>query len=56
MRRGWPLVVIAVVAAVYAVSIASTGGFDLEIGSTRIRSHAWERPALVAEWITRQYA
>ena len=48
MRRGWPFVVIAVVAAVYAVSIASTGGFDLEIGSARIRSHAWERPALVA--------
>jgi hypothetical protein len=50
VRRGWPLLVVALVAAVYAVAIASTGGFDLQIASARIRSHAWERPALVGSF------
>jgi uncharacterized membrane protein len=32
----------------YALALAITGGFTLAIGSMRIRSHSWVRPAIVA--------
>jgi len=48
VRRAWLLFLIAAVGTVYAAAIAWTGGFDFEIASTRISSHAWQRPAIVA--------
>jgi hypothetical protein len=33
---------------VYAMAIAITGGFTLQIAGLRVRSHSWERPVLVA--------
>ena len=50
MRRGWPLFLIASAAALYAAAIAWTGGFDFTIGSTRVSSHAWRRPAIAASF------
>ncbi|CAN5732070.1 hypothetical protein BH18ACI5_BH18ACI5_28340 [soil metagenome] len=49
MRRGWPLLIVAVAAAAFAAAVAWSGGFDLQIGGARLRSHAWERPAIAAE-------
>ena len=38
------------VAALYALLVAWTGGFDWRLGGARIRSTEWERPALAAAW------
>src|SRR4029079_15280070 len=34
--------------AIYAVTVALTGGFKFTIGGLRFSSHSWERPAIVA--------
>lgn len=36
------------VATAYAIAIAATGGFTLDVAGFRLRSRAWERPALIA--------
>src|SRR3954470_22288924 len=46
-------VIRALVAAVlivsgYALAVALTGGFTFTVGSTRLRSHSWVRPAVLA--------
>lgn len=35
-------------ATAYAIAIAATGGFTLDVAGFRLRSRAWERPALLA--------
>jgi hypothetical protein len=44
---GWLLAAIAI-GAVYAITVAFTGGFDLRIAGVRLRSHSWVRPAMLA--------
>jgi hypothetical protein len=40
--------IVAGTAGAFAAAVAWSGGFDLQIAGTRLRSHAWERPAAVA--------
>jgi hypothetical protein len=42
------LLALAAVAMAYALAIAITGGFTLQVGGIRLRSHSWMRPALFA--------
>lgn len=44
---GWALAGV-VIAALYALAVAWSGGFTIHIGGIRIRSHDWLRPALLA--------
>ncbi|MEO6214185.1 MAG: glycosyltransferase family 39 protein [Vicinamibacterales bacterium] len=48
MRRAWLLLLVATLAAAFAVAIGWTGGFDLRIAGARLRSHSWGRPAIAA--------
>ena len=36
------------IATLYALTIAVTGGFNFQIAGVRVRSHSWVRPALLA--------
>lgn len=58
MGRGWSretlanaLLAGAVALALYAAVVALTGGFELRVAGTRLRSHAWIRPALAAAFL-----
>lgn len=42
------LAVATVLAAIYAIAVAWSGGFTLHVGGVRMRSHSWLRPAIVA--------
>ena len=42
------LLAATVIAAGYAVVIAATGGFNIEVAGVRLRSRSWVRPALLA--------
>ena len=42
------LLAVTLIAAGYAVAIAATGGFDIDVAGLRLRSRSWLRPALVA--------
>jgi 4-amino-4-deoxy-L-arabinose transferase-like glycosyltransferase len=46
-RVAWILAAV-VIATLYAVTIAVTGGFNFQIAGIRLRSHSWVRPALLA--------
>ena len=46
-RVPWVLAVV-VIATLYAVTIAVTGGFNFQIAGMRLRSRSWVRPALLA--------
>lgn len=46
-RIAW-LLAATVIASVYALAVAFTGGFDLRIAGVRLRSHSWVRPAVLA--------
>lgn len=35
-------------AAIYAITVAWSGGFTVRLGGVRMRSHSWLRPALIA--------
>lgn len=42
------LLAVTLIAAGYAVVIAATGGFNIEVAGVRLRSRSWARPALLA--------
>ncbi len=44
---GWTLAIVGAL-SVYATAVALTGGFDVRVGGVRLRSHEWQRPAVVA--------
>ncbi|MDP9322393.1 MAG: glycosyltransferase family 39 protein [Acidobacteriota bacterium] len=46
-RVPWVLAAV-VIATLYAVTIAVTGGFNFQIAGMRVRSRSWVRPALLA--------
>ena len=43
-RRGAVLLTLALVAALFALFVALTGGIDTRIGGIAVRSRSWERP------------
>jgi dolichyl-phosphate-mannose-protein mannosyltransferase len=49
-RERWTAAILAATAAlaVYAAALAATGGFTVNLAGLRLRSHSWERPALLA--------
>ena len=49
-QRRWVswLIALTATAAVYALVVAWSGGFTLQIGNVRLRSRSWLRPAIVA--------
>ena len=47
-RRAAALLLAGLLAALFALYVATTGGIDTRLGSVPIRSRSWERPATVA--------
>jgi Dolichyl-phosphate-mannose-protein mannosyltransferase len=47
-RRAATLLLLGVIAALFAAFVALTGGIDTRIGGVAVRSRSWERPATVA--------
>ena len=47
-RRGTALLTLGLLAALFAVFVAITGGIDTRIGGLAVRSRSWERPATIA--------
>lgn len=47
-RLGRYVGVVTLAAAIFALVVAATGGFDLRLAGLRLRATAWERPAIVA--------
>jgi 4-amino-4-deoxy-L-arabinose transferase-like glycosyltransferase len=47
-RRASALLLLGLLAAVFAVFVALTGGIDTRIAGVAVRSRSWERPATVA--------
>ena len=47
-RRASALLLLGLLAALFAVFVALTGGIDTRIGGVVVRSRSWERPATVA--------
>lgn len=47
-RRGATLLLLGLVAALFAVFVAMTGGIDTRIAGIAVRSRSWERPATIA--------
>lgn len=47
-RRAATLLLLGLIAALFAVFVGLTGGIDTRIGGVAVRSRSWERPATVA--------
>ena len=47
-RRAATLLLLGLLAALFALFVALTGGIDTRIGGVAVRSRSWERPATVA--------
>jgi hypothetical protein len=44
---GWILAAVTI-ATLYSLTIAVTGGFNIQVAGIRVRAHSWVRPALLA--------
>lgn len=51
-RRGATLLLLGLIAALFAVFVAMTGGIDTRIAGIAVRSRSWERPATIALALT----